>query len=53
MQGTVTPDGMLFSIHGPYVGSTNDSGMLTQSGLIDRLREVLFSFSKKFIFNFK
>jgi hypothetical protein len=40
-QAVVTPDGLVSSLAGPYLGPTNDYGMYCRSGLGDRLREVM------------
>jgi hypothetical protein len=39
-QGIVTPDGLMTSCDGPYLGEANDNRMVRESGLETRLREV-------------
>ena len=37
-QSIVTPDGLIACLSGPYIGKRHDSRMLTESGILDKLR---------------
>ena len=39
-QAIVTPDGLVSSLMGPFIGRRGDWGMVEESGLVDRLRHV-------------
>ena len=39
-QGIVAPDGLIASLSGPWPGEVNDNRMLSESGVIDRIRMV-------------
>ena len=41
-QGIATPDGLIASLSGLWPGEINDNRMLTESGIIDRMRIVNF-----------
>lgn len=40
-QSIVTPDGMIAYLYGPFVGKRHDARMLTESGLIDVLQQLM------------
>ena len=40
MQSVITPDGLIASLYGPYVGKSHDSDILRQSGVTAKLRDV-------------
>ena len=39
-QGLATPDGLISSLSGPWLGEINDNRMITESGIVRRIREV-------------
>ena len=40
-QAIVTPDGIIYSLYGPYEGKKNDWSIWTESGVIPRLRRMM------------
>lgn len=47
-QAVMTPNGIIANLDGPWVGRRHDSGMLTESGLLDSLRVKMETLGQKF-----
>ncbi|EED18933.1 conserved hypothetical protein [Talaromyces stipitatus ATCC 10500] len=49
-QGTVAPDGLILSLHGPFPGSTHDITMYQSCGLPEKLREIMKQREQLFLY---